>query len=321
MIHNIVILASNGVQALDVTGPADVFSSANNARSKCQPYMINVVSPDGGLIETASGVKLHSQSIRHIPAKSIDTLLISGHDREGLNALIAKGETRNWVRLATEHAQRWGSVCTGAFALADWGLLKGKRAATHWARAAELAERYPDTDVDSNSIYVVDGYIWTSAGVTAGIDMSLAMVEADLGPDRAAEVARKLVVYLRRPGSQAQFSAPLKHQSAAASPYADLISWVKSDLDQDLTIETLARYTGQSVRTFQRHFTESMGSSPAAFIEELRVERAKGLIAFGVPLKTVTREVGFPAASRLTSAFRRRVGLSPSVWKAMHSKH
>ena len=315
----ITLLASHGAQVLDITGPAAVFSGANTALPERMPYIVRTLSPTGGLIETMSGVALHTEAVDTVAPDAVDTLLVSGHDRTGMQALSASRSARAWVHEVAGMARRWGSVCSGAFALAYWGLLDGKRAATHWANSDELAARYSNIRVDADALYVVDGKTWTSAGVTAGIDMSLAMVEADLGADVAAEIARHLVVYLRRPGSQSQFSRALQRQSAAASPYADLIAWAGANLYGDLSVETLAGRAGQSLRTFQRRFTDTTGRSPAAFVEDMRLERAKALIVAGVALKTVASDIGYPSASRLTSTFRRRVGLSPSVWKAVHS--
>lgn len=318
MKKRVVILASHGVQALDVTGPASVFSGANQARPGKEPYIVDVISPEGGLVETVSGVTLNAKSVSKVSPRKVDTLLIAGHDRGGTEKLISNQRAKRWVTNVTRTARRWGSVCSGTFPLAAWGLLNGKKVATHWFMAQELADRYEKIQVDPDSLFVVDGDIWTSAGVTAGIDMSLSMVEADLGPDLAADIARHLVVYLRRPGSQSQFSRPLKTQCATYDPYADLIAWAKTNLHNDLTIETLAAKAGQSPRTFQRRFAEQVGRTPAAFFEELRLDRAKALIMCDVPLQAVASEIGYPSSSQLTSAFRRRLGIAPSVWKAMH---
>lgn len=318
MAHRVVLFAAHGVQALDVTGPAAVFAAANEARPDAD-YAVEVVSPDGGLVEASSGVSLGARSIAETPSAGVDTLLVAGHERAGTRKLVARRDAKAWVEEAAAGARRWGSVCSGAFPLAAWGLLAGRRAATHWAGAAELAERFPETKVDTDALYVVDGPVWTSAGVTAGIDMALAMVEADFGADLAAEIARRLVVYLRRPGGQSQFSEPLKTQCAGARSYGELIAWVKANLAGDLSVESLAARAGQSPRTFQRRFAEQTGRTPAAFVEDLRLERAKALIACDAPLQAVAGEIGYSSASQLTTAFRRRFGVAPSIWKAMHA--
>lgn len=316
----ITILTSHRSQALDITGPAAVFSSANDLMPNNKPYKLEIVSPEGGAVETVSGVSLNTKPIASVRTNEIDTFLIAGHDETGTLALINNHKARDWTIAVAKSARRWGSVCSGSFALAAWGLLDGRRAATHWSGADILASSYPNVDVDAEAIYVTDEKVWTSAGVTAGIDMSLAMVEADLGQEVAVQIARRLVVYMRRPGSQSQFSGPLQYQHEAASAYGDLIDWAKGQLNQDLTVRALAERAGQSLRTFQRRFRQQTGQSPAACIEALRLERAKALIGADVPLKMVAHEIGYPSASQLTSVFRRRFGLSPSVWKTMHTQ-
>ncbi|MFC3227580.1 GlxA family transcriptional regulator [Marinibaculum pumilum] len=322
MTRQIVLLAARGAQVLDATGPAAVFSAANDGRAERggspPSYQVILASPAGGAVETISSVTLQTAALADVDPAGVHTCLVAGHDRDGMQALIADRGARDWVLQAAAQAPRWGSVCSGAFALAAWGLLDGRRAATHWGVTEEMARGYPKVAVDADSLYVTDGPVWTSAGITAGIDMSLAMVEADLGARIAATIARRLVVYLRRPGSQAQFSDALKRQCAAATPYAELIDWAEANLATDLNVERLAERAGQSLRTFQRRFAAATGRSPAAFVEDLRIDRAKMLIASGVALKVVAGDVGYPDAGRLSTAFRRRMGLSPSVWRAMH---
>ena len=322
MIRQIVLLAARGAQVLDATGPAAVFSAASDGLAErggtAPAYRVILASPDGGAVETISSVTLHTTALTDLDPASVHTLLVAGHDRDGMRTLIGHDDARAWVRQVARTAPRWGSVCSGAYALAAWGLLDGRRAATHWGISDAMARHFPKVAVDPDSLYVVDGPVWTSAGVTAGIDMSLAMVEADLGARLAAAIARRLVVYMRRPGSQAQFSDTLKRQCAAASSYAALVDWAEANLAADLNVERLAERAGQSLRTFQRRFAAATGRSPAAFVEDLRLDRAKVLIASGVPLKVVAGDVGYPDAGRLSPAFRRRIGLSPSVWRAMH---
>lgn len=320
MSKSIAILMSKRAQALDIVGPTAVFSAANNAVEGHPPYKIRILSTSGGVVETISGVTLMTEPLSSLKPQDVDTCLLVGHDEVGMAGLIRDQQMRAWVSAASRSARRWGSVCSGSVALAAWGLLHGKRASTHWAAAAQMAQLYPDVHVDADAIYTIDGSIWTSAGVTTGIDLSLAMVEADLGQDVAMQIARRLIVYMRRPGSQSQFSGPLRHQHGAANTYDELIEWAKANLDRSLTVEVLAGQAGQSLRTFQRRFREQVGQSPASFIETLRLERAKALIASGVALKTVAGEVGYPTASQLTQVFRRRFGLSPSVWRTIHAQ-
>lgn len=321
MTRRIVILANHRVQALDVTGPASVFAAATKALGDGTSYDIEVVSPAGGLIETISGVDLHSSSVCQTSADKIDTLLVAGHDEIGTQALTTDSSTRDWFIRAASSARRWGSVCSGAFVIAAWDLLSGRRATTHWSAIDQFRDQFETTEVDPDALYVIDDELWTSAGVTSGIDMALAMVEEDFGANISAMVAKQLVVYLRRPGHQSQFSHSLEMQCDAASPYGELINWMKANLAIDLPVAGLAERVGQSSRTFQRKFAREIGSTPAAFVESLRLERAKILISSDVPLKTVAAEIGYPTPSQLSIVFQRRFGVSPSVWKRMHTEH
>lgn len=318
MVETVAILAGDGAQVLDVTGPSAVFSTANTCLSGAPRYHLEVVSLTGGLLQTTSGVSLFARPIHDLDPSKVGILLVSGHDRAGTHRLIENERTENWVRSAAQVARLWGSVCSGSFVLAAWGLLEGRRATTHWDNIDELVMKYPEIEVDRESLFVVDGNTWTSAGVTAGIDMSLAIVESDLGSSIAAEIAQHLVLYLRRPGGQSQFSGPIHHQRQAALPYDGVLNWAKAHLNQSLTIEILANKAGQSPRTFQRRFKDIFGQTPAAYIENLRLERAKTLIQSGVPLKIVAADIGYSSASQLSNFFQRRVGLSPSVWRRLH---
>ena len=319
MTKRIVILASNRVQALDVTGPASVFAAAATSSDIETFYKVEVVSPNGGVIDTVSGVELNSTSIDETKAGAIDTLLVAGHDRAGVERLIADDRAREWFTSSVHKSRRWGSVCSGSFVLAAWGLLEGRRATTHWSTVSRFRREFTNVRLDPDALYVIDDNIWTSAGVTSGIDMALAMVEDDGGADIAAMVAKRLVVYLRRPGHQSQFSDSLKAQCDAAAAYSQLIDWIKNNLAADLGVTTLAERAGQSARTFQRNFAKEIGSTPAAFVESLRLDRAKALIASNVPLQTVAAEIGYPNSSRLSIVFQRKFGVSPSIWKTMHT--
>lgn len=318
MSKRVVFLFSHEVQPIDVTGPASAFAQANECAGIADFYKMEFVSPHGGPITSFSGLPLHTQAIADIATDDIDTLLLGGHKPKGTLDLINESEAKDWFTHASETARRWGSVCGGAYILAAWRLVDGCKVASHWRSTRRLGEDYPEVKVDAEALYVTEGRLWTSAGVTAGIDMALAMIEEDLGAEIAAAVARHLVVYMRRPGSQSQFSEPLKHQTNAAAPYATLINWAKSNLTADLTVDQLAGRAGQSLRTFQRKFRESTGQTPAAFIEDLRLDRAKALISSDVPLKSVAHDVGYTSASQLNLVFQRRYGVAPSVWKAMH---
>lgn len=310
--HRVFILAYEGCQLLDVTGPAAVFGAANEARG--QPfYDLGIVSPDGGAVTSNSGVAIESRKIGGQP----DTLLVAGGSR-GLKAAMTRDDLRRWLRSAAPKARRFGSVCTGAFVLAAAGLLDGKRVATHWASCERLARNFPALEVDADSLYVVDGKTWTSAGVTTGIDMALALVEADLGAATANLIARHFVLYARRPGYQSQFSPLLQAQTAAAAPFAALIDWMQDNLDQPLDVPTLAARAGLTERSFYRKFTEATGKTPAHFVEGLRLDAARTLLTKGLPIKTIAGKVGLSSPARFGQAFERRFGMAPSLFREMH---
>ena len=310
--HRLFLLAYEGCQLLDVSGPASVFGAANEA-SGCKVYDLRIVSPDGGPILSNCGVALQTRRIGGKP----DTLLVAGGSR-GLKAAMARNDLRRWLCRVTPETKRFGSVCTGAFVLAAAGLLDGKRVATHWASCDRLARRFPALTVDAESLYVVDGKVWTSAGVTTGIDMALALVEADLGAAMANLIARHFVLYARRPGYQSQFSPLLQAQTAAEAPFAALIEWMQQNLDQPLDVPALAERAGLSERSFYRKFTEATGKTPAHFVESLRLEAARTLLTRDLPLKTIAGKVGLSSSARLGQAFERRFGMAPSLFREMH---
>ena len=310
--HRLFLLAYEGCQLLDATGPAAVFGAANDAVGR-KVYDLRIVSPDGGAVATNSGVALMSRRIGGQP----DTLLVVGGS-SGLRAVIARADVRHWLQRAAPRARRYGSVCTGAFVLAAAGLLDGKRVATHWASCARLARDYPRLAVDPDQLYVVDGKVWTSAGVTTGIDMALALVEADLGAATANLIARHFVLYARRPGYQSQFSPLLQAQGAADAPFTGLIDWMHAHLDRPLGVPALAARAGLSERSFYRKFTDATGKTPAHFVETLRLDAARALLGNGMPLKTIAAKVGLRSSARLGQAFERRFGMAPSLFREMH---
>ena len=247
-LHRIRILAYEGCQLLDVTGPAAVFGAANESLAR-PVYDLKILSPDGGPVTTNSGVALVSQKIGGQP----DTLLVAGGSK-GLKGAMERSDLRRWLRKAAPGTKRLGSVCTGAFVLAAAGLLDGKRVATHWASCDRLARGFPALSVDPESLYVVDGKVWTSAGVTTGIDMALALVEADLGAAIANLIARHFVLYARRPGFQSQFSPLLGAQADADAPFAGLMEWMQGNLEAKLDVPMLAHRAGLTERSFYRKF-------------------------------------------------------------------
>jgi transcriptional regulator GlxA family with amidase domain len=218
-----------------------------------------------------------------------------------------------------QKSKRFGSVCSGTFVLASLGLLDGKRVATHWNACDPLAKTYPHLNVERDMLYVADGKVWTSAGVTTGIDMALTMVTRDLDASVANAVAQQLVLYARRPGYQSQFSPLLRAQLKEDDPFARLIAWIQDNLDECLDVPSLAARVGLTDRSFYRKFIEAVGETPARFVESVRLEAARTLMSQRRQLKAVAAEVGLPPA-RLRAAFERRFGLAPQLFRAMHAE-
>lgn len=313
----VAILAFDGVQVLDVTGPAAVFAAANDAARKMF-YRVHILSPDGGNVQSNSAIRLATDALDSLAPHKVDVWLIAGGDDKGLARFAADERVREWTLKASKKARRYGSICTGAFALAEFGLVGGKRVATHWQGCSELAGRYPEVQVDSNALYVEDGRVWTSAGVTTGIDMSLAMVARDLGNPIANAIAKRLVLYARRPGYQSQFSPVLTAQARADDPFADLINWMKEHLSDRLDVPTLAAKAAMSDRSFYRKFTTLIGETPAHFVETLRLDQARNLLSTGISLKEIAAKTGYASAGQLSKAFDRRFGMAPMFFREMH---
>jgi transcriptional regulator GlxA family with amidase domain len=314
--RTIALLAYDGFQLLDVTGPAAVFAAANR-ELKRKVYEVVVLSPAGGAVSSDSGVAVATRAIARMSANRLDTLLIAGAEANALRAAISEPAVRRAVPRYAAKARRFGSVCSGIFVLAALQLIDGRRVATHWEACGALAARYPNITVDPDALYVVDGKVWTSAGVTTGIDMALAMVEQDVGADVANCIARRLVLYARRPGYQSQFSPLLNARIQAESPFSDLIGWMQTNLDRSLDVPTLAARAGLGERSFYRRFSAATGSSPAHFVEALRLEAARTLIDGDLPLKGVAAKVGLTPI-RLNNAFERRFGVAPRLFRALH---
>ncbi len=323
MPHTVALLAHPGFQLLDVTGPVSVFAGANHflRRGGKKPfYAIEVVSPAGGPVTSDGGVALASSALPCVAAAKVNTLLIAGGYTETWLAAIGEPVGRRWVRRCVGSATRFGSICTGAFVLASLGLVNGKRVATHWEAAARLAETHPSVNVDPDALYVVDGKVWTSAGVTAGIDMVLAMVARDVGAAIANDIARGLVLYARRPGYQSQFSPLLRLQHKADDPFGELIEWLRGNLHGTLDVPTLAARAGLSDRTFYRKFVAVTGESPARVVEALRLDEARVLLSQGLSLKVIAGRVGLSPTTRFTAAFERRFGIAPRLFREMHAR-
>jgi transcriptional regulator GlxA family with amidase domain len=320
--HRVEIVTFPDAQLLDVTGPAQVFATANDLApaNRPLPYAIAVVAEHAEIV-TSSGVTLKAAPLPEGGAEdgavagagaAPGTLIASGG--HGVNAACRSSVLLDWIAHRSAFAQRTASVCSGAFLLAQAGLLDGRRAVTHWQRCAEFSARFPAVRLDPEPIFVRDDPFWTSAGVTAGIDLALAMVEADQGRDMALAVARQLVVFLKRPGGQAQFSAALSMQ-AADGAFERLHGWIAAHLDRDLSLVALAEQAGMSLRSFSRHYRRSMGRTPAEAVETIRVEQARRLLEDGISVGRTTRRCGFGSGETMRRAFLRHIGVGPNAYR------
>jgi transcriptional regulator GlxA family with amidase domain len=310
------VLTYPAVQLLDVTGPVQVFASANDllaGKGEMPPYQLRVVAQGGQSVTASAGVSLAAGPLTQL-GETLDTLLIAGG--EGAEAAAEDPLLVDWVRERATQARRIASVCTGAFLLAAAGVLDGRRAATHWMYCAKLAQRFPSVRVEPDPIFVCDGPVWTSAGVTAGIDLALALVEEDLGQSVALAVARYLVVFLKRPGGQAQFSAALALQ-AADDRFGQLHEWINGHLAGDLSLSVLAAQAGMSERSFSRHYAEATGQTPARAIERLRVEAARRLLSESrLPVKRIAQRCGLGSEETMRRSFLRLLAVTPQDYRS-----
>jgi transcriptional regulator GlxA family with amidase domain len=322
MARRVAILGFDGAQMLDVVGPFEVFSGANEAlraqaaRGRPRPvgYDVSVVSAGRKTIRSESGLAISAQGTL-ADAGALDTLIVAG----GAGARKAASDAKICaaVAKASRKARRVASVCTGTFVLAAAGLLEGRRATTHWAYCDRLAKDYAGITVERQPIYVRDGRFWTSAGVTAGIDLSLAMVEEDFGGDLALLIARWLVVFVRRAGGQSQFSPHLATQAAGREPIRALQSFVSEHPEAALDLPAMATRAGMSVRNFTRVFRSEVGVTPAAYVERIRLDSARRLMeSTSLGVEQIASEAGFGTGESLRRAFARGVGLSPREYRA-----
>lgn len=312
--QRVVIVTLDSAQILDVTGPLEVFSSATRFVLPAH-YDVALASVSGGLVSSTSGMEFHTTRLDAVHAP-VDTLMVAGG--RDMDVACSDVELLAQLRRLATQSRRVTSVCSGAFLLAAAGLLDGRRAATHWAECDLLTKNYPAVDVDRDAIYIHDGNVWTSAGVTAGIDLALALVAEDHGRKAAAAVARQLVVYLRRSGGQAQFSALLAAQDADSEPIQDLLTWLPDHLSEDLSVPKLALRTNLSERHFSRVFKAEVGASPADHIETVRLETACRLIeSTHATIEQIASTCGFGTPETMNRSFRRRLGTTP----LQHRRH
>ena len=307
------MLAYDRVQLLDIAGPLQAFATTNDIAGS--QYRLIVASPRGGDVASSAGLSLVTRSLRSLARLPVDTLIVAGGP--GVHAAVGNRAMVEWLRRRAPRARRVCSVCTGAFLLAEAGLLAGRRAVTHWNSCALLQQRYPALRVEPDSIYLHDGPVWTSAGITAGIDLALALVEEDLGRGAAMQVARHLVVFLKRPGGQSQFSLALAAQANSADRgFAGLHAWMAEHIGEDLRVERLAEHAGMSPRNFARRYAAQLGTTPARAVEAMRIEAAcRRLEESEMPAKRIAGDCGFGDEERMRRAFLRRLGVNPQDYR------
>ena len=329
--RHIVFAVAPELVLLDACGPLEAFwraeltmaAAAGKSGNAAEPvaYRTTVASIDGGVLQTFPGLPVVTQRLDSLDDQPIDTLIVPGVPIDEHCTL--QPELVAWIRRRAPEARRVCSVCTGAFYLAATGLLDGRRATTHWREAPHLARRFPNVQVDADPIFIRDvGHgeerrvVWTSAGVTAGIDLALALIEEDVGHAVAMQAARRLVVFMKRPGGQSQFSAALAAQASAGGPFEALHSWMAGHLRDDLSVERLAERAQMSPRTFARRYVDEVGRTPAKTVSALRLEAAaRALAESRRPLKRIALDCGFGSEQNLRRAFVRRFGVLPLEYR------
>jgi transcriptional regulator GlxA family with amidase domain len=322
--REVVIVAYAGVQSLDVCGPLEVFAGAQQlvqaSAGSDAGYEIRVASSDGATLSSSSGMLIAPHASLGEVRRDIDTLIVAGGP--GHRAAAHDAALIGWLRRASAGARRTTSVCTGAFLLARAGLLDGRRATTHWAFAEQLAQQYPAVTVEPDPIFLRDGPIWTSAGVTAGMDLALALVEEDLGRDAALTIARHLVLFLRRPGSQSQFSATLAAQEPAREPLREAQRLILENPAATHTVDAMAERAAMSSRHFARAFRAETGVTPARYVERVRLEAARARLEdTGEPIAAIAAACGFGTAETMRRTFLRTLHVGPAEYRRRFRAH
>jgi transcriptional regulator GlxA family with amidase domain len=316
------LLAYDDMNLLDLCGPLQALITASRGFAGRGPalYETIVASVDGGLITTGSGLAVMTVPLSSLNGVKIDTLIAPGGCRDA--EFYAPPKLVAWIAKRAPKVRRLCSVCTGAFLLAAAGQLDGRRVATHWDWVERLKDLYPAIQIDSDKIFIRDGSTWTSAGVTAGIDLTLALIEEDFGHQVAIETARQLVMFIKRAGGQSQFSVPLAAQSRDSGRFADLHAWIAAHLSDDLSVERLAEQAGMAPRTFARTYAGKLGRTPAKTVEAMRLEAAcRALEETSLPLKSIAVSTGYIEEQNLRRVFQRQLGVSPSEYRHRFSAH
>jgi transcriptional regulator GlxA family with amidase domain len=312
------MLGFDDANALDVTGPLEAFSNANDlaleAGASGRPYRLVLMGLRRSGFRAESGVLFRPHvTLREAPV--LDTLIVPGG--RGLREPATNAKVAAWIARRADKVRRLATVCTGIYGVAPTGLLDGRNVATHWRYADAVAERFPALKVDGNALFIRDGRFYTSGGITAGIDLALALIEEDHGPQLALAVARELVVYLKRSGGQEQYSQPLRFQTRSADRFADLVAWIDSHPHGDLSVEALAARACLSTRQFRRRFASAFGCAPATYVENVRMAEARHRLAeHAGTVEAIAASVGFASGDAFRRAFERRFGLPPRAYRA-----
>lgn len=310
---NIGLLIFDGAQSLTVCGSAAVFAAANDI-AQTQVYSVHILSPQGGPITTMSAITVMTDKVSSVDANDFDTVLISGGGAQQVQDAFNNDVIRRWVLQAALRCRRLGSTSfPGTLGLAHLGLLDGARVTTHWSATSILTQRCPHTTIDPEVLYVEDGRIWTAAGVTSAIDMSIEMVARDLGEHVANQITKRLVLAGRRPGDVAQVSTVTATLEKLDRDFSGLISWMHAHLSEPLDITALASKAAMSPRNFQRKFRACIGESPARFLETIRLEHARTLLSSGISSKNIAFQCGYSNAQQFAKAYLRRFGTTPST--------
>jgi transcriptional regulator GlxA family with amidase domain len=312
----VVLLAHEQMNLLDLSGPLQALATARRDGDRNGPalYATIVASIDGGAVTTSCGLPVLTVALATLDDVAIDTLIAPGGCKG--DTFHAPPRLVEWIARRAPTVRRVCSVCTGAFLLAAAGQLEGRQVATHWDWVSRLGAQYPGVRVDADRIYIQDGPVWTSAGVSAGIDLTLALIEADFGHQVAIQTARQLVMFIKRSGGQSQFSVPLTAQLHDRGDFADLHAWMAARLAEDLSVERLAEHVGMSPRNFARSYAAKVGRTPAKTVEAMRLEAAcRALEETGLPLKSIAAAAGHGDEQTLRRAFQRQLGVSPTQYR------
>lgn len=316
--RQILFFVYDGFETLDMAGPASVFNAVNTVLGK-EAYRSRFVSAEGGMVRGNTGMSVETASINRIRSDERATLIVAGAEAAQLQKAISDKKILCALRKAWPKVGRIASVCSGSFLLAETGALDGCKATTHWEGRRAMAKTYPNVKVEDDALYVVDGDRWTSAGVATGIDMALAMARREHGAEVMRAAAKRLVVYAHRPGNQSQFSSIVEAQTRGGDEFSDLIAWMDAHAHDGITVPDLAARTNMSERTFHRKFVKAVGETPARFLENLRLEKARAALDGGAPAKEAAQKAGFQSVGGFRAAFESKFGVTPATYRKMHA--